>query len=66
MLNLLGCGKEDFEKLLKLMNYKKINKDKDIYSYDFKYKDKKKIKKESVKKNINNPFASLKNLSLNN
>ena len=24
MLNLLGCGKEDFEKLLKLMNYKKI------------------------------------------
>jgi hypothetical protein len=66
MLNLLGCGKEDFEKLLKLMNYKKINKDKDIYSYDFKHKDNKKIKKESVKKNINNPFASLKNLSLNN
>ena len=26
MLNLLGCGKEDFEKLLKLMSYKKIDK----------------------------------------
>jgi ATP-dependent RNA helicase SUPV3L1/SUV3 len=66
MLNLLGCGKEDFEKLLKLMSYKKIDKDKDIFSYDFKRKDKKKIKKDNVKKNINNPFASLKNLSLNN
>ncbi|CAN1608319.1 SF2_C_suv3 domain containing protein [Candidatus Pelagibacterales bacterium] len=66
MLNLLGCGKEDFEKLLKLMSYKKIDKDKDIFSYDFKGKDKKKIKKDNVKKNINNPFASLKNLSLNN
>jgi ATP-dependent RNA helicase SUPV3L1/SUV3 len=66
MLNLLGCGKEDFEKLLKLMSYKKIDKDKDIFSYDFKHKDKKKIKKDNVKKNINNPFASLKNLSLNN
>jgi ATP-dependent RNA helicase SUPV3L1/SUV3 len=66
MLNLLGCGKEDFEKLLKLMSYKKIDKDKDIFSYDFKRKDKKKIKKDNVKKNINNPFASLKNLSLSN
>ncbi|NDE64706.1 MAG: helicase, partial [Proteobacteria bacterium] len=62
MLNLLGCGKEDFEKLLKLMNYKKIDKNKDIFSYDFKNKDKKKIKKDNIKKNINNPFASLKNL----
>ena len=66
MLNLLGCGKEDFEKLLKLMNYKKKDKDKDLFSYDFKHKDKKKINKDNVKKNINNPFASLKNLSLKN
>ena len=66
MLNLLGCGKEDFEKLLKLMNYKKKDKDKDLFSYDFKYKDKKKINQDNVKKNINNPFASLKNLSLKN
>jgi ATP-dependent RNA helicase SUPV3L1/SUV3 len=65
MLNLLGCSKEDFEKLLKLMNYKKIGKDKDLYSYNFKQIDKKKHK-DHVKKNYNNPFASLKNLSLNN
>jgi 6-phosphogluconate dehydrogenase (decarboxylating) len=66
MLNLLGCGKEDFTKLLKLMNYRKIDKDKDIFSYDFKNKSKKKMKNDSIKKNINNPFATLKNLSLNN
>jgi hypothetical protein len=66
MLNLLGCGKDDFEKLLKLMNYKKIDKDKDIFSYDFKRKVKTKLKSDSIKKNINNPFATLKNLSLNN
>ncbi len=61
MLNLLGCGKEDFEKLLKLMNYKKIDQNKDIFSYDFKNKDKKKIKKDNIKKKINKPFASLNN-----
>ena len=66
MLNLLGCVKDDFEKLLKLMNYKKIDKDKDIFSYDFKRKVKTKLKNDSIKKNINNPFATLKNLSLNN
>jgi ATP-dependent RNA helicase SUPV3L1/SUV3 len=66
MLNILGCSKEDFEKLLKLMNYKKKDKDKDIFSYDFKHKDKKKIKKDNVKKIINNPFESLKNFTLNN
>jgi ATP-dependent RNA helicase SUPV3L1/SUV3 len=65
MLNLLGCSKEDFENLLKLMNYKKIEKDKDLYSYNFKRKDKKK-NKDHIKKSYNNPFASLKNLSLNN
>ena len=65
MLNLLGCSKEDFEKLLKLMNYKKIEKNKDLYSYNFKHKDKKRGK-DDIKKNYNNPFASLKNLSLNN
>jgi hypothetical protein len=48
------------------MNYRKIDKDKDIFSYDFKNKSKKKMKNDSIKKNINNPFATLKNLSLNN
>ena len=48
------------------MNYKKIDKNKEIFSYDFKKKSKKKMKSDKIKKNINNPFATLKNLSLNN
>ena len=65
MLNLLGCDKENFEKLLRLMNYKRVEKDKDLFSYNFKHNDNKKSK-NNIKKNYNNPFASLKNLSLNN
>ena len=38
MLNLLGCNKENFKKLLKNMNYKIIEKNEDIY---FKYNPKK-------------------------
>jgi hypothetical protein len=48
------------------MNYKKIDKDKDIFSYDFIPKAKIKFKSCNIKKKINNPFATLKNLSLNN
>jgi ATP-dependent RNA helicase SUPV3L1/SUV3 len=66
MLNLLGCGKEDFEKLLKLMNYKKMDKDKDLYGYNYNPKHKKKFKKNNSKNNFSNAFASLKNLTLNN
>ena len=33
MLNLLGCNKENFVKLLKLMSYKTYEKDKDIFLY---------------------------------
>ena len=40
MLNLLGCDKENFEKLLRLMNYKRVEKDKDLFSYNFKHNDK--------------------------
>ena len=42
MLNLLGCSKENFKKLIEKMNYKTYEKDKDIY---FKYSPKKQIKK---------------------
>ena len=42
MLNLLGCSKENFKKLIEKMNYKTLEKDKDIY---FKYSPQKKIKK---------------------
>ncbi len=63
MLNLLGCGKEDFEKLLKLMNYTKVSNNNDVYKYNFKIK---KDKNKKIEKKIfNNPFNELKKLSLN-
>ena len=62
MLNLLGCSKENFKKLLKSMNYKIIQKDKEVF---FKYAPKKSIKKESKKIIRENPFKILKNLDLN-
>ena len=63
MLNLLGCSKENFKKLIEKMNYKIFEKDKDIY---FKYNPQKQIKK-TFKKTIssNNPFKILKDLNLN-
>ncbi|MDC3231339.1 helicase-related protein [Candidatus Pelagibacter sp.] len=62
MLNLLGCNKENFKQLLKIMNYKIIEKDNDIF---FKYTPKKKIKSEDKRKMRENPFGVLKNLDLN-
>ena len=43
MLNLLGCNKDNFIKLLKKMNYKTYEKDKEIY---FRYMP---IKKRNIK-----------------
>ena len=63
MLNLLGCSKENFKKLIEKMNYKTFEKDKDIY---FKYSPKKQIKKNFKKMTpLNNPFNILKKLDLN-
>ena len=63
MLNLLGCNKENFKKLLKNMNYKIIEKKEDIY---FKYTPKKIAKKNFSKNNKKeSPFNILKNLQLN-
>ncbi|MDB9937479.1 helicase-related protein [Candidatus Pelagibacter sp.] len=63
MLNLLGCSKENFKKLIEKMNYKILERDKDIY---FKYIPKKQIKKTFKKTTpLNNPFKILKNLNLN-
>ena len=42
MLNLLGRNKENFKKLIEKMNYKTLEKDKDIY---FKYSPQKIINK---------------------
>ena len=62
MLNLLGCTKDDFKKLLKAMNYKILEKNNEVF---FKYMPKKRVKlknKENIKEN---PFGILKNLNLN-
>jgi ATP-dependent RNA helicase SUPV3L1/SUV3 len=63
MLNLLGCSKENFKKLLKSMNYKVIEKNDDMF---FKYFPKKLNKKPSNKRiKKESPFEILKNLNLN-
>ena len=62
MLNLLGCSKDNFKKLLKNMNYKIIEKEKDIF---FKYIPKKNIKKNNKKIIKESPFEVLKTLNLN-
>ena len=61
MLNLLGCSKDNFKKLLKNMNYKIIEKEKDIF---FKYTPKKNPKKLSKKIIKESPFGVLKHLNL--
>ncbi len=63
MLNLLGCGKDNFVKLLKYMNYKTFEKDKEIF---FKYMP----LKNNYRKNKTNikisdsPFSKLAQLNI--
>ena len=60
MLNLLGCSKENFKKLIEKMNYKTFEKETEMY---FRYSPKKKIKKFLKKiDSSNSPFKVLKNL----
>ncbi len=63
MLNLLGCSKENFKKLLKKMDYKIFEKEKEFF---IKYvPTKKKIFKKYDKKDYsNNPFGVLNQLNL--
>ena len=62
MLNLLGCNKENFVKLIKKMNYKTYEKDNNLH---FRYIPLRKIIKKDTKKNINdNPFNVLSQLNL--
>ena len=62
MLNLLGCSKDNFKKLLQKMNYKIFEKENETF---FKYSPTKKFKKITTKKISNeNPFKILKNLNL--
>ena len=62
MLNLLGCSKDNFLKLIKKMNYKVFETNSDTY---FKYMKSTKITKKPIKKNIpkDSPFNVLKNIS---
>ena len=62
MLNLLGCNKDNFKQLLKIMNYKIVEKDNEVF---FKYAPKKKVKNENKKDIKENPFRVLKNLNFN-
>ena len=63
MLNLLGCSKENFKKLIEKMNYKTYEKNDHIY---FKYNPKKQTKKNIRKiQPSNSPFKVLKNLNFN-
>ena len=62
MLNLLGCNKENFVKLIKKMNYKTYEKDNSLH---FTYIPSRKIIKKDIRKNINdNPFNVLSLLNL--
>jgi ATP-dependent RNA helicase SUPV3L1/SUV3 len=62
MLNLLGCGKEDFLKLIKKMNYSSFSKNEETY---FKYTHLKNNKKQFTSKvtKKENPFSILKNIN---
>ena len=63
MLNLLGCNKENFIKLMEKMNYKSLLKGKEIY---FKYLSNKRYKKITTTKLVNkdNPFSVLKEIRI--
>ena len=63
MLNLLGCSKENFNKLLKKMNYKIYEKKNELYIKYIPLK-KKIFKKHEKKDYYNNPFSVLNELNL--
>ena len=60
MMNLLGCSKENFYKVMQLMDYKREKNDEDI----FYYKGSKKVNKVKFFKGKNNPFQKLSSLNL--
>ena len=62
MLNLLGCNKDNFVKLIKKMNYKTYEKDNNLH---FKYTPLRRTIKKNNNKNVNdNPFNVLSQLNL--
>ena len=63
MLNLLGCSKENFLKLIRKMNYKTLEKNNEFY---FIYTQNKQKIKKFIPKNqkTDNPFNVLKKMSI--
>ena len=64
MLNLLGCSKENFIKLVQKMNYKIIKKEEG--NFYFKYLPNRQKNKKTIKKTThssNNPFDILKKIN---
>ena len=63
MLNLLGCSKDNFKRLLRAMNYKIKEKDSEVFFMYMRQKQKRKtFNKKPTKEN---PFGILKNLNFN-
>ena len=60
MLNLLGCSKENFIKLLRQMNYKTFEKNNEIY---FKYNPRKINYRQKNKFSSDNPFNVLNQIN---
>ena len=58
MINLIGCSKENFFKLLELMEYKSKNKKAEFFIYRPKLEKNKKVEKTSK----NSPFEKLSEL----
>ena len=63
MLNLLGCSKENFIKLIKKMNYKSIEKENKVYFKYLPFKNKN-YKNVDKRTNENSPFNVLKVLGI--
>ena len=63
MLNLLGCSKDNFKKLLTHMQYKVIEKNNEVFFIYKPRKNKNKDLRKKIKKE--SPFGVLKNLSFN-
>ncbi len=63
MLNLLGCNKHNFIKLIKKMNYKSIEKENKVYFKYLPFKNKN-YKNDNKTINENSPFNVLKELSI--
>ena len=63
MLNLLGCSKDNFKKLLTHMHYNVIEKNNEVFFIYKPRKNKNKDLRKKIKKE--SPFGILKNLSFN-